>query len=258
MCERDMKKIVALSTLSQLGVIILAIGLGSAMLRYIHLLCHAYFKALLFICSGLIIHSIMGYQHLKIIGFVFIVSPFISRLVIVSSVSLCGLPFIRGFYSKDSIIELILMSSNNIFLCFILLIATSLTVAYSIKLFSKAITHEFNLSGGFSVHPNYLIIEVIILILLVYSIFKGNIIINFFSARGSFIILPIWFKLLVTIIIMSTLLLIISTVLNLKLFKPDIKYSFIAFIWGLTNSIAFWVRLTNTIGKRLGFNRERT
>ena len=99
--EIDMKKIVALSTLSQLGVIICALGRGFAILAFFHLVAHAFFKALLFIRAGRLIHASESYQDLRVIGGTSEIIPYRIGVVIGCSGRLRGLPFISAFYSKE-------------------------------------------------------------------------------------------------------------------------------------------------------------
>jgi len=103
--ETDGKKIVALSTLSQLGVIVTAVGIQSARLVIFHLLVHAFFKALLFIATGVIIHNTNKSQDLRVIGGGQGVAPLIKSVVIFTKLSLIGLPFFAGFYSKEMVLE---------------------------------------------------------------------------------------------------------------------------------------------------------
>lgn len=132
--ELDIKKVVALSTLSQLGLIIITLGIGLPLLRFFHLLAHAYFKAMLFICAGALIHSIKDYQDIRTIGRGVIFLPFTIRIFSVANLSLCGIPFMAGFYSKDLILEMIIISPFNVFMFFVASVATFLTVAYTCRL----------------------------------------------------------------------------------------------------------------------------
>merc|ERR1712029_1103176 len=122
--EIDIKKIIALSTLSQLGIIIIILGLGNPILSFFHLISHAFFKAILFICAGIIIHKI---------GFSFNNLNYSISIIIIANLSLCGLPFIRGFYLKDLIIEIIIIKGKNLIIFFFLIIGTILTVLYSCR-----------------------------------------------------------------------------------------------------------------------------
>merc|ERR1712237_36056 len=114
--EIDIKKIIALSTLSHLGIIILILGLGNPILSYFHLLSHAFFKAILFICAGITIHNIKDYQDIRKIGIRYNNLNYCISIIIVANISLCGFPFLRGFYSKDLIIEILIIKGKNLFL----------------------------------------------------------------------------------------------------------------------------------------------
>lgn len=103
--EVDFKKVIALSTLSQLGVIIFSLRLGYYMLAFFHLMSHAFFKALIFISVGRVIHSLKDFQELRDIGGLWLRMPLTRGSLVLSSISLIGLPFLSGFYSKDLIVE---------------------------------------------------------------------------------------------------------------------------------------------------------
>lgn len=132
--ETDIKKIIALSTLSQLGIIISSISLGSPVLSFFHLITHATFKALLFISAGTLIHSFINTQDLRLLGNVANYMPLTSAAINTANIALCGLPFLSGFYSKDQIIELTIRESSNIIGTALTLFSTTLTAAYSARL----------------------------------------------------------------------------------------------------------------------------
>ena len=134
--ETDLKRVIALSTLSQLGVIMIILSFGFYELAYLHLISHALFKSLLFLCAGFYIHRRSDIQDIRLIGSLSIFSPVISFFFLCSSISLCGFPFLTGFYSKDLIIEIIIMSNINFFIFFVLFISTLLTLIYSVRLAS--------------------------------------------------------------------------------------------------------------------------
>merc|ERR1711992_265481 len=94
--EIDIKKIIALSTLRQLGIIMLILGIGNPMLSFFHLLSHAFFKAILFMCAGIIIHNIKDYQDIRKMGIGLNFIPIILSIIIIANLSLCGLPFLSG------------------------------------------------------------------------------------------------------------------------------------------------------------------
>jgi NADH-ubiquinone oxidoreductase chain 5 len=117
--ENDLKKIIAFSTIGQLSFIIFSIAIGSSYLGFIHLLIHAVFKSLLFLCSGVFIRGYLGVQDIRFIGNLGLRSPLVRSCFLVSLFSLCGVPFYSGFFSKDFIIELsILIEINLIYLIF--------------------------------------------------------------------------------------------------------------------------------------------
>lgn len=134
MLEMDIKKVIALSTLSQLGIIIIIIGGGAPVLAYFHLLSHAFFKAMLFICAGIIIHNIKDYQDIRKISRLKNFIPIVTSVILIANISLCGLPFLRGFYSKDAILELIMINGINLLIILVVLLGTFLTVAYSCRI----------------------------------------------------------------------------------------------------------------------------
>ena len=132
--ECDIKKIVALSTLSQLGVIISSIGLGLPLLAFFHLITHALFKALLFVCVGTIIHLHHHRQDLRFIGNVVFQIPLTSSCLRISNLSLCGFPFLSGFYSKDFIIEMRFYNNFSFIIIIFFILGTILTSCYSLRI----------------------------------------------------------------------------------------------------------------------------
>jgi NADH-ubiquinone oxidoreductase chain 5 len=145
--EFDLKKIIALSTLSQLGLIIRILAIGFPKLAFFHLLTHALFKALLFICAGAIIHSIKNSQDIRDIGGLTFFIPFTTSCLNIANLALCGLPFLAGFYSKDLILEIVLLSNVNFFSFFLYFFSTGLTVCYSFRLSYYSLTGDFNQSA---------------------------------------------------------------------------------------------------------------
>lgn len=134
MLERDIKKIVALSTLSQLGVIVVVLGCGNFLLRFFHLLSHAFFKALLFIRVGRMIHRRNSYQDMRLIGRKSLAKPVTSSYMVISLFSLCGLPFISAFFSKEMILEWIILTNASAAGVGYLYLGVCLTVIYRARL----------------------------------------------------------------------------------------------------------------------------
>jgi len=132
--EIDMKKVIALSTLSQLGLIIISLALGIPSLTLFHLLTHALFKALLFITAGRIILYASHNQDLRLIGLSSPSIPITSTSILIANIALFGAPFLAGFYSKDLILEEILLNQTNSLIFFIAFFATGLTAGYSLRI----------------------------------------------------------------------------------------------------------------------------
>lgn len=117
--EIDFKKIIALSTLRQLGLIIRSLSLGLIKLAFFHLLIHALFKALLFLCAGIFIHRIINFQDIRFYGGTFN-QIYISIIFFnISNLALCGIPFLAGFYSKDLILEFVFIRNLNLVIFFL-------------------------------------------------------------------------------------------------------------------------------------------
>nr|YP_010021631.1 NADH dehydrogenase subunit 5 [Matuta victor]QOL10572.1 NADH dehydrogenase subunit 5 [Matuta victor] len=143
--EYDLKKIIALSTLSQLGVMLSILALGYSDLAFFHLLSHALFKALLFMCAGMVIHSVGDYQDIRYMGGLVSFLPLTVTYMSIANLSLCGFPFLAGFYSKDVILETAFMGVLNFISMMLYVTATMFTVTYTMRLIFYTLMGEFNL-----------------------------------------------------------------------------------------------------------------
>nr|YP_009092376.1 NADH dehydrogenase subunit 5 [Orthogonalys pulchella]AIC37442.1 NADH dehydrogenase subunit 5 [Orthogonalys pulchella] len=147
--ENDLKKIIALSTLSQLSIMMISLTSNLKMLSFFHLISHATFKSLLFMCSGTFIHNSNLTQNIRNFGNMILFTPFISSCFMIATLSLCGFMFMSGFFSKDWIYETTIYSKNNLINSLILLISIGLTISYSSRLLIMMFMNK-------SSHKNYL------------------------------------------------------------------------------------------------------
>nr|WKW76336.1 NADH dehydrogenase subunit 5 [Teinopalpus aureus]WLF86373.1 NADH dehydrogenase subunit 5 [Teinopalpus aureus]WLN31364.1 NADH dehydrogenase subunit 5 [Teinopalpus aureus] len=172
--EFDLKKIIALSTLSQLGLMMSILSMGLPDLAFFHLLTHAMFKALLFMCAGVIIHMMNDIQDIRYMGGISLYIPLTSLCLNISNLSLCGIPFLAGFYSKDLILELVSMSNLNLIIFFLYYLSTGLTMYYTIRLLFYLMINEYNLLSIYNLYDEDYIMLKSMFMLLIMSLLVGS------------------------------------------------------------------------------------
>nr|QVM79199.1 NADH dehydrogenase subunit 5 [Tsivoka simplicicollis] len=236
--EFDLKKIIALSTLSQLGLMMSILALGEYKLAFFHLLTHALFKALLFMCAGNIIHNMNNCQDIRFMGGLIKHMPLTCAFFNICNFSLCGLPFLSGFYSKDLIVEVMSMSYLNIYIYMIFYVSIGLTVCYSFRLVYYSMTGDFNFLNLNGLSESSLIMLKGMSGLILFVVFSGSFLIWLFFPSPYFVCLPGLLKL------MALIMVFIGLVLGYEMAKFKLNYScktlknltlssFLAMMWNM-------------------------
>nr|AFV08461.1 NADH dehydrogenase subunit 5 [Lucilia cuprina] len=194
--EFDLKKIIALSTLSQLGLMMSILSMGYYKLAFFHLLTHALFKALLFMCAGAIIHNMNNSQDIRLMGSLSLMMPLTSSCFNVANLALCGMPFLAGFYSKDLILETVSLSYINMFSFFLYFFSTGLTVCYSFRLVYYTMTGDSNFSSLNMLNDEGWVMLKSMMGLLILSIFGGSMLSWLIFPTPMVVVLPSYLKLL--------------------------------------------------------------
>nr|YP_009110419.1 NADH dehydrogenase subunit 5 [Striacosta albicosta]AIX11763.1 NADH dehydrogenase subunit 5 [Striacosta albicosta] len=172
--EFDLKKIIALSTLSQLGLMMSILSMGLPDLAFFHLLTHAMFKALLFMCAGVIIHMMNDMQDIRFMGGVSMYIPLTSLCMNISNMALCGIPFLAGFYSKDLILEMVSFSNLNLMIFFLYYFSTGLTMFYTFRLLMYLMVNDYNLMSIYNLYDEDYVMLKSMFVLLFMSIISGS------------------------------------------------------------------------------------
>nr|YP_009995500.1 NADH dehydrogenase subunit 5 [Ochthebius uniformis]QNP09955.1 NADH dehydrogenase subunit 5 [Ochthebius uniformis] len=200
--EFDLKKIIALSTLSQLGLMMSILFLGEWQLAFFHLLTHALFKALLFMCAGCIIHNLNNCQDIRYMGGLVKQMPLTCSFLNISNLSLCGIPFLSGFYSKDLILEVMSMNYLNLYIYVIFYISTGLTSCYTIRLMYYSLMGNYNFNSLSMINDSNKIMLQGMMGLIFLVIMGGSMLMWLMFPTPVFICLPFFMKMMTLMVIL--------------------------------------------------------
>jgi NADH-ubiquinone oxidoreductase chain 5 len=175
--QQDIKKIIAYSTMSQLGMMVIAIGLSCYNTALFHLINHAFYKALLFLGAGSVIHAVYDNQDLRKYGGLKSYLPLTYTVMLIASLSLIALPFMTGFYSKDLILESAYgkFFLSSLFVYSVAIVAAIFTTLYSIKILYLSFFCNPNglLIDYKKIHESNFYMSVPLIILSIFSIIFG-------------------------------------------------------------------------------------
>ena len=246
--QQDIKKVIAYSTMSQLGMMVIAVGLSSYNVALFHLVNHAFYKGLLFLGAGAVIHAVTDNQDFRKYGGLIGFLPLTYSVMLIASLSLVAFPFMTGFYSKDFILESAYgqFQFSSIAVYFIATIGAMFTTLYSVKVLYLTFVTNPNgpLANYKKAHEGDMFMSLPLIILAIFSIFFGYITkdifiglaSNFYADNSIFIhpmheimletefAVPNFFKLLP--LLLTVILSIVSLILSEYFFSLLIKFKF--------------------------------
>lgn len=236
--EVDLKKIIALSTLRQLGLIIIILSLGLEIIAFYHLLVHAIFKSILFMCAGAIIHSIINNQDIRLFGNLKEMVPFVIMCFFIANLALCGFPFIAGFYSKDLVIELVYRIAVNIYILLFIVVSLIFTVSYSIRLFYYMFFREVKFYSYINLEEDKLI-NISMMILVFFRIVIGSLLNWLFFFDCYLIFLRLDIKMLTLLVCFRGCLVVVAFRVKFLYNNMYIRY-YLSSIW-FKNYFYLWI-----------------
>nr|YP_010586102.1 NADH dehydrogenase subunit 5 [Cheumatopsyche charites]UZZ43838.1 NADH dehydrogenase subunit 5 [Cheumatopsyche charites] len=242
--EFDLKKIIALSTLSQLGLMMAILCLGFKNMAFFHLCSHAMFKSLLFMCAGMVIHNMKDWQDIRLMGGIGYFMPMLVIYLNVSNLALCGMPFLAGFYSKDLILEMVLFSNFNLIIFFFFFFSTGLTVSYTIRLIYLNLFKEFNLNVYYCLNNNDFIMMSSMFLLMIMSVVGGSMMMWLILPEFYFIYLKFMIKMIIMMVMlmglfMGNLVIKLNMIIQKKLNLKVLFY--LGLMWFIPNLSLFGI-----------------
>nr|YP_010329500.1 NADH dehydrogenase subunit 5 [Hyalomma scupense]UNO54321.1 NADH dehydrogenase subunit 5 [Hyalomma scupense] len=249
--ENDLKKIIAFSTLSQLSMMMLVLAMNLSNVAFFHLIMHAIFKSMLFLCAGFVIHSLLGFQDIRMLANFFKMSPIIMSCMMISMYSLMGIPFIGGFYSKDLILESILMNNMNLFMMLFFIIGIILTLIYNFRLIYYLFLKGVFFCNNFKVNFDSIMIFPIFFLTLIL-ILTGNLFLWVLIPNLKLIFLSNLQKILMLMIFMSSL--VIFFLLNLYKIFMKWNLDFFMTMWYMSKLTSYLILMKNKFMLKLSIN----
>ncbi len=185
--QNDIKRIVAYSTCSQLGYMFVALGSGAYQIAIFHLFTHAFFKALLFLGSGSVIHAVSDEQDIRKMGGLYKLIPFTWIVMLIGTLGLTGAPLLSGYYSKDGIIEAAFVSQTegHFYAFYLLVFSALLTSFYSWRLIFLTFNGKSNISTEIfsKIHESPKVMLFPLIILSILTIFSGIYFVDYFMSH---------------------------------------------------------------------------
>nr|QQQ88900.1 NADH dehydrogenase subunit 5 [Hyalella kochi] len=171
--EVDLKKIVALSTLSQLGLMMMILSMGMKNVAFFHMISHAMFKSTLFMSAGVMIHMSNSAQDTRLMGGMGGSSPTLMTMFSIMNLSLLGFPFLSGFFSKDLSLDTTISNLYNMFVLALIVIATGMTVSYSLRVIYLAVTNSTNNKSAYTLEDSDSTVITSMLVLFFMGVLMG-------------------------------------------------------------------------------------
>nr|UYX57272.1 NADH dehydrogenase subunit 5 [Rhipicephalus linnaei]UYX57285.1 NADH dehydrogenase subunit 5 [Rhipicephalus linnaei] len=250
--ENDLKKIIAFSTLSQLSIMMLTLSLELTNLAFFHLIVHAIFKSMLFLCAGFVIHNLVGNQDIRFLSDFFKFSPLIMSCMMIGMFSLMGFPFIGGFYSKDIIMEFFFLTSKSFMEMILFMTGIIFTFLYNFRLFYmlllKGTLFNIMIKNNLDIFMNYPIFN-----LTMYLLITSNLM--------SWLLLPEYTAIFLSLAQKFMLLFLIpfcmfTFMIFLKFMKilTNLKLNFFMKMWNLSELTSFILLVNNKFFLKMSIN----